>query len=311
MVLSAIVVVALALCGDVDPAEAGSAPPSVSGAVHVAVLPISGADLSPDEVAVITRLIAIRVERMGLVVVENGGAGGAPAEIELSSEHAKLGEADVVTVEARDVAAHRTFRDATSAKERGDLADKLGPVVDSVLQRALASLPALERPDVRAHYDDARLAVCTEPRGWFFCDRTGRAITENDFVRRYRSETNRHDLDVAEFNRQPSFEPWIFLIVGGATGLATVAATIAIGSTPDGQAFARQSQDSWVVVPVLGLSAALGLVVYGAIELDDGRQMNDGTELDHVLDDNQGRAAAQSYNDALRGRVEREAGGAR
>jgi hypothetical protein len=234
-------------------------------------------------------------------------AAQARADFVLLAETASLGDAIVMTIDAYDAAHRRIVRDAISVKERGDLPDRIGALVDTMVAQLINGLPPTRRPDVRARWEQMRIDVCTDARGWFFCDGNKRAVTENDFVRRYRSETNHHDLDAAEIDRDPSLEPWFFMIGGGATAVATVAGSVAIGSTTEGQQFARQSQDAWIVLPVIGLSVSIALIVYGAIELDDAPHVHDGSELDHVLKEDAARQAVQFYDDALLSRLQREA----
>ncbi len=285
---------------DVDPARGPPDAALVPGAstLRVVVLPIESEELSDEDTGLLRRLIGIEVQKAGLTLVDS-----AAADISVTVTHTVFADADVVTVEAVDVAQRARFSNAVSTRERGELPEKLGPVVAEVLKRAVAALPPLLRPDLKAQFADAHLGICHGAGGWFFCDDVHRAVTENEFVRRYRAETQRHDLDTAEVDRDPSYEPWIFIIGGGATAVATVGATVAIGSTTEGQAFARQSDDTWVVLPVLGLSASLSLLVYGALELDDAGSIHDGTELDHVLDEPTAQTAVRAYDDALRRRL--------
>ncbi|HEY4219737.1 MAG TPA: hypothetical protein VGO62_00310, partial [Myxococcota bacterium] len=268
-----------------DPVDAPS--PPAGAPLRVVVLAARSADLSARESALIASLVSMRLEKntsyevLSELALDDTAkacattacladvAASMRADYVLFAATESLGDALVLTLYAYDASHRKLVRDAVSARERGELPDRLALLVDGVMAPLLAHLPAERRPDVRAGFDQIRVDVCSDERGWYFCDTLHHGITENDFVRRYRAETNRHDLDRAETDRNPSLEPWIFLGVGSAVALATVTTTVIIGGTDQGQAFARQSDDAWIVLPVLGLSTSLALLVYGAVELDD------------------------------------------
>jgi hypothetical protein len=235
-----------------------------------------------------------------------GAAALVKADLAMTALHSALGNADVVTLLVWEVAGRNLVRDAVSAKERGELPERLAPVVDDLVKRAARTLPALRRPEIAQKLEAQRVDVCTDGNGWWFCDARKAPTTENEMVRRYQRETQRHDLDDALVDRVIDLEPWIWLGAGAGTGLASLILVLAVVGTPEGQRLARDTEDAWIVAPALGASAALGILVYGAILLSDGPHVDDGSEHDHLLDQASARVVAQRYNAAVLQRLERE-----
>jgi hypothetical protein len=331
---------ALAACASVtrtvvvtDPAQPGdpadTAPTALAvpdaGNVRVALVPLRAEGLTEQEEELLTDLIAIRLERGGYVVVtapppEDGvdpcvdpvclatvaTAGPVRADVTIAASYARLGDADVLTLLAWDVAGRRLVRDAVSAQNRGELPEKLGLVVDDLAGRVVTSLPPLRRPEIKRKLDSLRLDVCTDERGWWFCDAQRAPVTENDFVRRYQNETKRHDLDAALVDRELDFEPWLWIGGGALTGTASLVLTMFVVGTEQGEAIATATDEAWIVVPALGGSAALALLVYGIIALSESGRLDDGSELDHLLDEGGARASVSRYNAAVLARLERE-----
>ncbi len=141
------------------------------------------------------------------------------------------------------------------------------------------------------------LRVELAPDGTYrICQPGAACLTENDFVRRYRSATGLADLDV--FERRKNTGGTIAWCTASAVGLGggaygiygyTQAATSSGGLTDAG--------DVWKIL-LISLGGSVGLAALAPCI--GGIGMPDGTVYDHDLTEDDARAGVQRFNEAMR-----------
>lgn len=133
---------------------------------------------------------------------------------------------------------------------------------------------------------------------WRFHDGDS-SVSENEFVRRYRSVTGSHELDGNERDRTRKQRTAGYIILGvAAAGVATGALLMA---TSPGTTRASGSID-----PQLGaglVTASLSLFPVALIGLPFALRSPDGSEYEHLLTREQAEAYLQKYNVGVGQRV--------
>lgn len=258
-------------------------------------------------------------------------AGALGAEIILYGQAGKLGGALIVTLNAYDSAKSAAIaREQVNAKDAGQLPSLLPPAVDRLIAPAFDVNTLQPIRDAMRSTGSSRVAL--DARGleifearkfdlcignnkaqWFFCQKGG-PVSENEFVREYRTLTGAADLDHAEVNRNSEgmLVPAALLgvgVVGLGVSVTSLVLTYAVQMAP----LTAQSPLSSRLPLGLDIAIGSGLVgvgflAWGVYETIDSLRFEDDPATAHTLSEAEGRAAAERYNAKLSEGISRELG---
>lgn len=258
-------------------------------------------------------------------------AGAMGAGVVVSTQAGRLGETMIVTIVVFDAAKAKTVaRKSVHAASLGELPALINDALDAIVRPLLPSSPSSPAAKVEPAkpsavnarveelYGAQKIDVCVDEKNrsaWRFCS-GGAALTENEFVRRYRGMTGAADMDRADVNRASPLDYGmpvggaVLLLAGAAVGGAMAYCLIPEDAPCGPEVKAAVANDSSAVFGPT-LVAAFG-VAGGAVMIGVGwpaEGAGDGTPDDHLLTEGEGRAALARHNIALRAKLAKDLGG--
>jgi hypothetical protein len=164
-------------------------------------------------------------------------------------------------------------------------------------------------------FEARKFDLCTgnKREQWFFCQKGG-PVTENEFVRSYRTLTGAGDLDHAEVNRNDDgmLVPAALLgvgVVGLGVAVTSAVLTYAVPVQPLPQPSPLSSRLPLGLDLAIGAGlVGLGFGAWGIYETVDSLRFEDTPATAHTLTEAEGRAAAERYNGKLSESVSKELG---
>jgi tetratricopeptide (TPR) repeat protein len=197
-------------------------------------------------------------------------------------------------------------QEARQARERAERQQQLGEYEQSqAVEQTLSE-------QVRVLYERERINLCGSGADFKFCD-VNAAITENDFIRRYKKLTGSRELDHAlKMRNKVAIGVWAAFGFAGvglmAYGLATLDHTCVAGdsnsackidpktSMPPTSVRDSTSEDLAYIGGGVHLGASLIFLLYGGLKPD-------GVPTHHLITEYDARLYVEKYNRALQRRI--------
>jgi hypothetical protein len=193
-----------------------------------------------------------------------------------------------VDVEAK---VHEAVQAALAERQREEEAARKKEAETYARRAAEEQLANEQQREREAKIAGIKLNLCGLGDDWAFCDASGK-LTENAFVRRYRSTTRATDLDWAHRDRK--LGPLI------ATGILAFAVAPALGIGATAYALSQGDCNGGCAATAIGISStAIGLFLADLIAFSYYAAKRDGNPDAHVIKREPAQAAASRYNYAL------------